>query len=153
MLIPTLRPRAPRRNRPREPLMSVVYILAHFDDEYCALPMIREAAREGLAQRFIYLADYRDAALGERRLQETRLFLRRQGIAESAVSPLGLGSGVFDQNLHRGTGVLYPRLAAAVAAASWRCGWPPGSAACRSGSSPSTTVPASPGRCCAAARR
>jgi LmbE family N-acetylglucosaminyl deacetylase len=116
MLIPTLRPRAPRRNRPREPLMSVVYILAHFDDEYCALPMIREAAREGLAQRFIYLADYRDAALGERRLQETRLFLRRQGIAESAVSPLGLGSGVFDQNLHRGAGVLYPRLAAAVAA-------------------------------------
>ena len=56
--------------------MSVVYILAHFDDEYCALPLIWEAARQGLPQRFFYLADYRDAELGRRRLAETMAFLR-----------------------------------------------------------------------------
>ncbi|HKR90559.1 MAG TPA: hypothetical protein VJS38_20510 [Phenylobacterium sp.] len=95
--------------------MSVVYILAHFDDEYCALPLIWQAAREGLEQRFVYLVDYRDAALGARRLAETRVFLARQGIAEAAVLPLGLGSGVFDQSLHRGAGVMFPRLAEAVA--------------------------------------
>ena len=63
MFIPVRGPaRAAHRNRP----MSVVYILAHFDDEYCALPLIWQAAREGLAQRFVYLVDYRDAALGAR---------------------------------------------------------------------------------------
>jgi LmbE family N-acetylglucosaminyl deacetylase len=94
--------------------MSVVYILAHFDDEYCALPLIWQAAREGLEQRFIYLADYRDSALGARRLAETRRFLARQGIAASAVVPLGLGGGVFDQSLHRGIDALFPRLEQAV---------------------------------------
>ena len=112
MLIPGARLRAPRR---RNRLMSVVYILAHFDDEYCALPLIWQAAREGLAQRFIYLADYRDAALGARRLAETRRFLNRQGIADEAVIPLGLGSGAFDQSLHRSIDLIYPRLAKAVA--------------------------------------
>lgn len=97
--------------------MSVVYILAHFDDEYCCLPLIRQAAREGLAQRFIFLADYRDPALGARRLAETRRFLQRQGIAEAAVIPLGLGSGAFDQSLHRSVGLIFPRLLQAVAEA------------------------------------
>ena len=95
--------------------MSVVYILAHFDDEYCALPLIWQAAREGLAQRFIYLADYHDAAVAAQRLAETRRFLSRQGIAENAVIPLALGCGAFDQSLHRSIGLIYPRLAKAVA--------------------------------------
>jgi len=95
--------------------MSVVYILAHFDDEYCALPLIRQAALEGLAQRFVYLVDYRDRALGLRRLAETKRFLAWHGISESSVLPLGLGSGVFDQGLHRSVGAMYPRLAEAVA--------------------------------------
>jgi LmbE family N-acetylglucosaminyl deacetylase len=97
--------------------MSVVYILAHYDDEYCALPLIWQAAREGLAQRFIYLADYRDPVLAARRLAETRDFLQRQGIDASAVVPLGLGTAAFDQSLHRCVGELFPRLAQAVAAA------------------------------------
>jgi LmbE family N-acetylglucosaminyl deacetylase len=113
MLIPATRLGAPRRNR----FMSVVYILAHFDDEYCALPLIWQAAREGLTQRFVYLVDYRDAALGARRLAETRRFLARQGIAGSAILPLGLASGVFDQSLHLGAGLMFPRLAQAVAEA------------------------------------
>jgi LmbE family N-acetylglucosaminyl deacetylase len=97
--------------------MSVVYILAHFDDEYCALPLIWEAAREGLEQRFIYLADYRDAALGARRLKETQSFLARQGIPPDAVQPLGLGSGAFDQSVHLAAGRLFAGLAQAVAGA------------------------------------
>jgi LmbE family N-acetylglucosaminyl deacetylase len=94
--------------------MSVVYILAHFDDEYCALPLIREAAREGLAQRFLYLADYRDARLAQRRLAETRAFLARQGIGPQAVVAIGLGSGAYDQSVHRAVGDLFPALEAAV---------------------------------------
>jgi LmbE family N-acetylglucosaminyl deacetylase len=90
--------------------MSVVYILAHFDDEYCALPLIWQAAREGLEQRFVYLADYRDAALGARRLAETRAFLARQGVAGTAVIPLGLGTGAFDQSVHHWAGRLWPEL-------------------------------------------
>jgi LmbE family N-acetylglucosaminyl deacetylase len=112
MLLPPRGRRAPRRNRP----MSVVYILAHFDDEYCALPLIWRAAREGLDQRFIYVADYRDARLGARRLAETRAFLARQGIAPEAVIPLGLGTGAFDQSVHRCVPMLFPALERAVAA-------------------------------------
>jgi LmbE family N-acetylglucosaminyl deacetylase len=97
--------------------MSVVYILAHYDDEYCALPLIWQAAREGFAQRFIYLADYHDAAMGERRLAETRTFLRRQGVAASAVIPLGLRSGAFDKSLHRCVDQIFPRLRQAIAEA------------------------------------
>lgn len=92
------------------PLGRVVHILAHFDDEYCALPLIWEAARQGLEQRFIYLADYRDPAVGARRLAETRAFLRRQGFTAEAVIPLGLGSGAYDQSLHRSVDRLFPRL-------------------------------------------
>jgi LmbE family N-acetylglucosaminyl deacetylase len=98
--------------------MSVVYILAHFDDEYCALPLIWQAAREGLDQRFVYLADYRDARLGARRLEETRTFLARQGVAASSVLPLGLGTGAFDQSVHLAVERLFPALARAVAEAA-----------------------------------
>ena len=51
-----LTPPRGRQRRAGTAPMSVVYILAHLDDEYCALPLIWQAAREGLAQRFIYLA-------------------------------------------------------------------------------------------------
>ena len=95
--------------------MSVVYILAHLDDEYCAAPLVWEASRQGLAQHFLYLADYRDRALGERRLAETRAFLARQGIAGEQVIPLGLGTGAFDQSLHLAAGRLFPALAEAAA--------------------------------------
>ena len=90
--------------------MSVVYILAHFDDEYCALPLIWQAAREGRRQHFIYLADYRDPGLAERRLAETRVFLARQGIAPDAVIPLGLGAQAYDQSVHLAAGRLFPKL-------------------------------------------
>ena len=43
-----------------DPIDAVVYILAHFDDEYCGLPLIDEARAAGQDQLFLYVADYRD---------------------------------------------------------------------------------------------
>ena len=94
--------------------MTLLYILAHFDDEYCCLPMIWQAVREGRAQRFFYLADYRDAALGQRRLAETRAFLAAQGVDPAAVEPISLGTGVFDGGLHRAVATLFEKVAAAA---------------------------------------
>ena len=113
MLSPGSRAEARRRIL----LMTVVHILAHFDDEYCALPLIWEARRQGLQQRFLYLADYRDESLAARRLHETRTFLARQGVPESAVRPIGLGTGAYDQSTHRAVAVLFPRLLAEAAEA------------------------------------
>ncbi|MDB5448059.1 MAG: hypothetical protein JWQ97_3376 [Phenylobacterium sp.] len=113
MLNPASRAEARRRIL----LMTVVHVLAHFDDEYCALPLIWEAQRQGLQQRFLYLADYRDESLAARRLQETRAFLARQGVPESAVRPIGLGTGAYDQSVHRAAAALFPRLQAEVAQA------------------------------------
>jgi len=98
--------------------MSVVYILAHLDDEYCALPLILEAARAGLEQRFLYLADYRDPRLAARRLAETHAFLARYGIASAAIRAIGLGAGAYDQSLHRSVKQLYPQVRAEVATAA-----------------------------------
>ena len=98
--------------------MTVVYVLAHFDDEYCALPLIWEAARQGLPQRFIYLADYRDPRLGARRHRETRTFLSRIRASNLSVEPLGLGSGCLERNLHRSAQDLFERLLLAVGAGS-----------------------------------
>lgn len=98
--------------------MSVVYVLAHFDDEYCALPLIWEAARQGLAQRFIYLADYRDPGLGARRHRETLGFLSRVGASNLSVEPLGLGTGCLERTLHRSAQILFERLLAVLGAGS-----------------------------------
>lgn len=90
--------------------MTVLHILAHFDDEYCAWPLIREAAREGLTQRFVYLADYRDEALRRRRLAETERFLAGVGIEPSNVRHLGAGLGGFDGQAHLAAGRLFDAL-------------------------------------------
>lgn len=95
--------------------MSVVYLLAHFDDEYCALPLIWQARREGKDQRFLYLADYRDPALAARRLAETKAFLARQGVAPEAVRHVGAGTGAYDQSVFRSLPALWPAVEAAVA--------------------------------------
>jgi LmbE family N-acetylglucosaminyl deacetylase len=79
--------------------MAVIYILAHFDDEYAALPMIWAARRAGLEQRFFYVADYVDPAMASRRLAESRRFLAAQGIDGEAVTPLK--AGALDGAVHR----------------------------------------------------
>ena len=37
--------------------MTVVYVLAHFDDEYCAMPLIRRAVAEGRQHLFVHVVD------------------------------------------------------------------------------------------------
>ena len=50
--------------------MAVVHVYAHFDDEYCALPLVRRLAREGAQQHFLYVADYRTPELAATRFAE-----------------------------------------------------------------------------------
>jgi LmbE family N-acetylglucosaminyl deacetylase len=94
--------------------MTVVYVLAHFDDEYCALPLIRRAAAQGREQLFVHVADYRDPHLATRRHRETLAFLAAQGVAAASQIHLGAGSGWWDGELWRHAGAAYTALKAAV---------------------------------------
>ena len=90
--------------------MAVVFLLAHFDDEYCALPLILQAQAAGGTCRFVYVADYPSPENGRRRLAETRAFLRRYGVPSDQVIHAGAGTGAFD-------GEVVEHLPAALAAA------------------------------------
>lgn len=79
--------------------MATAYILAHFDDEYFALPMILDERRAGVGQKFLYVADYADAELAQRRLAETRAFLGSLGVPQRDVVHVGAGVGAFDGNV------------------------------------------------------
>jgi N-acetylglucosamine malate deacetylase 1 len=94
--------------------MTVVYVLAHFDDEYCALPLIRRGVAEGREQRFIHVVDYRDPKLGARRHRETVAFLAAQGVPAHMQLHLGAGRGWWDGELHRYALRAYEALKAAV---------------------------------------
>jgi hypothetical protein len=94
--------------------MTVVYVLAHFDDEYCALPMIRRAVAEGRDQLFVHVADYRDRRAAEARRRETLAFLAAAGVPPEAQVHLGAGAGWWDGELHRHAGAAYERLRRAV---------------------------------------
>lgn len=76
--------------------MAVVFLLAHFDDEYCALPLILQAQAAGEDCWFLFVADYRRPGMAARRLAETRAFLAAYGVAGERVRHVGLGAGVFD---------------------------------------------------------
>jgi LmbE family N-acetylglucosaminyl deacetylase len=92
--------------------MAIVYILAHFDDEYFATPLI---ARAGEDQWFLYIADYATPALAARRLTESRAYLAGLGVPGGRVVHVGAGSGARDGQVHRHLPNLLPRLAAALA--------------------------------------
>lgn len=94
--------------------MTVVYVLAHFDDEYCALPLIRRAAAAGREQRFVHVVDYRDPKMAARRHRETLAFLAREGIPASAQIHLGADTGWWDGELWRHAGPAYEALKAAI---------------------------------------
>lgn len=94
--------------------MTTVHLLAHFDDEYCAWPLIRQAVAEGRDQLFIHVADYRDARMAARRRRETGAFLARLGVPAAAQLHLGDGTGWFDGELHRHVGPAYEALKGAV---------------------------------------
>jgi len=95
--------------------MSVVFILAHFDDEYCALPLMLEAQAAGEPCWFLYVADYRDPADAARRLRETRGFLRRFGFDGDRAIHVGEGSGVLDGAVAEGIGTAIVRIRQALA--------------------------------------
>lgn len=80
--------------------MRVAYVLAHFDDEYAAFPLLRrDLAADKVA--FFYIADYAKPDLAARRLEETRRFVAHMGYNRDCVHPIGLGTGVLDGAVHR----------------------------------------------------
>lgn len=81
--------------------MTILYLFAHFDDEYAALPLLLARARAGVEQRLVYIADYASPALAERRFSETRRLLERIGLAGDRARHAGRGAGVLDGALHR----------------------------------------------------
>jgi LmbE family N-acetylglucosaminyl deacetylase len=89
--------------------MADAYVLAHFDDEYLALPMILEGLREGRSQHFLYLVDYADQRLAARRLAETLALFRSLGVAPDRVIHVGRSEGTLD-------GVVHENLQAAIEA-------------------------------------
>ncbi|MES2341267.1 MAG: PIG-L family deacetylase [Pseudomonadota bacterium] len=81
--------------------MAIVHILAHFDDEYFATPLIRRIVDMEAEQRFLYLADYASPALAARRMAETRAYLADLGVPPEQVIHVGRGSGALDGELYR----------------------------------------------------
>lgn len=79
--------------------MALVHILAHFDDEYFATPLIREA--RNLDQRFLYVADYATPALAAIRLAESRAYLSGFDVPPEHVVHVGAGSAALDGQVHR----------------------------------------------------
>jgi LmbE family N-acetylglucosaminyl deacetylase len=80
--------------------MAVVYVLAHFDDEYGAWPMIRRGVEAGLDQRFLYVADYASAAAAAARFAEARAALAALGVDPACAQHVGRGLGAMDGAVH-----------------------------------------------------
>lgn len=95
--------------------MTVVYLLAHFDDEYGAWPMVRTRARAGIDQRFLYVADYASPAVSATRLAESRAMLGALGIPAEAVVHVGAGTGARDGEVHTALPAVRDALRAALA--------------------------------------
>ena len=95
--------------------MTVVYIFAHFDDEYCALPLIDEACAAGRDQLFLYVADYDRPRVRAQRHAETRALLAWLGVDPARAVHVGAGSGVADGAVHRALPAAHGALEAALA--------------------------------------
>jgi len=93
---------------------TVVYVLAHFDDEYCALPLIDEARAAGRDQLFLYVVDYPSVTVRAHRHAESRRFLAWLGLDPSRAVHLGRASGAQDGGLHRALPTAYAALEAAL---------------------------------------
>jgi LmbE family N-acetylglucosaminyl deacetylase len=97
--------------------MAIVHILAHFDDEYCALPLIRRRVLAGADQRFLYVADYASEALAATRFAETRALLAHLGVDPACVVHVGRGTGALDGAVYRRLDAALEAVRAAVAGA------------------------------------
>jgi len=94
--------------------MAVAYVLAHFDDEYFAEPLICEQLRAGADPWFFYIADYRTPALAQRRLEESRRYLAHLGIDPDRAVHVGAGAGAQDGAVHRALPAAWAALEAAA---------------------------------------
>jgi LmbE family N-acetylglucosaminyl deacetylase len=95
--------------------MTVVWILAHFDDEYCGLPLIDEARAAGQEQLFLYVADYDRARVRAQRHAESRRFLGWLGVPAGNVVHVGAERGVPDGGVYTALPAAYAALEAALA--------------------------------------
>lgn len=77
-------------------MMTTVYVLAHFDDEYAALPLLLRDRREGAQPWLLYVADYASPELSARRLTETRALLASLGLPPDRAIHVGAGTGAMD---------------------------------------------------------
>ncbi len=94
--------------------MAVVYVFAHFDDEYCALPLVTAGVAAGEDQWFVYVADYATAALAERRFAETCALLAHLGADPARAIHVGRGTGALDGRVHKALPAAYAALRAAL---------------------------------------
>jgi LmbE family N-acetylglucosaminyl deacetylase len=94
--------------------MTVVYIFAHFDDEYCALPLIDAARAAGQGQLFLYVADYDSPKVRAQRHGETRRLLTWLGVDPARAVHVGAESGVADGGVHKALPTAYAALDAAL---------------------------------------
>jgi LmbE family N-acetylglucosaminyl deacetylase len=95
--------------------MTVVWILAHFDDEYCGLPLIDEARAAGQEQLFLYVADYASPRVRAHRHAESRRFLAWLGLDPARCVHVGAGRGVPDGGVHTALPTAYAALDEALA--------------------------------------
>ena len=98
--------------------MVTLYVLAHFDDEFGALPLMLRDRAQGRDVRLCFNMDYRTAELARTRHAETRAFLRRFGFDPDAALHLGVDTGIVDGRLYTEA----PRAYAALKAAATRLG-------------------------------
>jgi LmbE family N-acetylglucosaminyl deacetylase len=95
--------------------MTVVWILAHFDDEYCGLPLIDEARAAGQDQLFLYVADYDSPRVRAQRHAESRRFLGWLGVSPERVAHVGAERGVPDGGVHTALPAAFAALREALA--------------------------------------
>ncbi|UTP40964.1 hypothetical protein M9M90_07215 [Phenylobacterium sp. LH3H17] len=80
--------------------MIILYILAHFDDEYFAWPIIAQGVKAGADQRFFYIADYPSEGETVRRRLESERFLAQFGVPASSIVHVGAGKGLIDGSIY-----------------------------------------------------
>ena len=90
--------------------MEAVYILAHFDDEYAAIPLLLHDKKSGRQPWLLYVADYASPDTARRRLAETRALIRHLSLDPSRVVHVGAGSGVLDGAVHQRLDIAYAAL-------------------------------------------
>ena len=95
--------------------MAVIYLLAHFDDEYCALPLVTADVAAGADPWFLYVCDYAKPDLTRRRFDETKALLAYLGVDPSRALHVGAGTGAQDGIVHRALPAAYAAIQAAVA--------------------------------------